>query len=110
VAKEIVGGGLDQHSHHGLAVGLRARPKPERDGIEIPQPPDGLIRERCAAEGRDERRKVAPVLRLFGVEPALDRVILERRHQRADRPILLSRTDRRELRFRHRATVPRRYT
>ena len=72
VCVEIVGGGLDQHLHHGLAVRLPARPKPERDGIEIPQPPDGLIGERSAAERRDERRKVASILRLSGVEPALD--------------------------------------
>jgi hypothetical protein len=106
VGVQIVRGGVDQHLHHGPAVRLGARPKPERDGIEVSQPPDALIGERCAAERRDERRKVAPILRLFGVEPALDRVILERRHQRADRPILLSRPDHRELRFHHRATLP----
>src|SRR6476660_8863177 len=106
VGMQMVGGGLDQHLHHGLAVRLSARPKPEGDGIEIRQPPDGLIGERGAAERRDERRKMALILRLFGIEPALDRVILERRYQRADRPVLLSRTEHRELRFRHRATLP----
>jgi hypothetical protein len=85
------GGRLDQDLNHRITVRFAPRCKPERHGLEVATPPDRPIMEGVPTERGDERREMLPIPGILGIEPSLDRVILGRRHQHADRPLSLPR-------------------
>jgi ketosteroid isomerase-like protein len=96
--------GGDTVAEHGDdRVGFRfdARREPHRYCGELAERPHRLPSKRFAAELSDEGGEMRQILHLLGPEPALDRILDERRDKRGDHALLIARARRRKRELAH---------